>query len=65
MKKKSKKKLSMSNRLFYLFNTVFWILVMFIILYPLYLVCIASVSVPDAIVRGVEIWHPVDISLVG
>ena len=65
MKKKSKKKLSMSNRIFYLFNSIFWIVVMFIILYPLYLVCIASVSAPDAIVRGEVIWHPVDFSLIG
>ena len=65
MRKKNKKKLSMSNRLFYLFNSIFWIVVMFIILYPLYLVCIASVSDPDAIVRGEVIWHPVDFSLIG
>ena len=49
---KVKKKLSLSNRIFYIFNTVFWIMVMLIILYPLYLVLIASVSDPDAIVRG-------------
>lgn len=65
MKKKSVKNMSMSNRFFYLFNTIFWILVMFIILYPLFLVCIASVSDPDAIVRGEVIWHPVDFSLIG
>ncbi len=65
MKKKSLKNMSMSNRIFYLFNTMFWIVIMFIILYPLYLVCIASVSDPDAIVRGEVIWHPVDFSLIG
>lgn len=65
MKKKSLKNMSMSNRVFYLFNTAFWIVVMFIILYPLFLVCIASVSDPDAIVRGEVIWHPVDFSLIG
>ena len=63
--KKKKKKLSLSNRIFYLFNSIFWIVIMFIILYPLYLVCIASVSDPDAIVRGEVIWHPVDFSLIG
>lgn len=61
----SKKKLSASNRIFYILNTIFWIVVMFIIIYPLYLVLIASVSDPDAIVRGEVIWHPVDFSLVG
>jgi len=65
MKKKSEKQISISNRVFYIFNTVFWIVVMLIILYPLYLVCIASVSDPDAIVRGEVIWHPVDFSLIG
>jgi putative aldouronate transport system permease protein len=38
---------------------------MLIILYPLYLVIIASVSDPDAIIRGEVIWHPVDFSLIG
>lgn len=59
------KNMSVSNRVFYIFNTIFWIVVMFLILYPLYLVIIASVSDPDAIVRGEVIWHPVDFSLVG
>lgn len=63
--KQKKKKLSASNRTFYLFNTIFWIVVMLLILYPLYLVVIASVSDPDAIVRGEVIWHPVNFSLVG
>lgn len=57
--------MSASNRLFYLVNAIFWIVVMFIVVYPLYLVCIASVSDPDAIMQGEVIWHPVDFSLVG
>lgn len=65
MHRKTKKQISMSNRIFYIFNSVFWIVVMLIILYPLYLVCIASVSDPDAIIRGEVIWHPVDFSLMG
>lgn len=60
-----KKKLSLSNKVFHIFNTIFWIIVMLAILYPLYLVVIASVSDPDAIIRGEVIWHPVDFSLVG
>lgn len=63
--KQKKKEMSLSNRIFYIFNTIFWIVVMFLILYPLYLVVIASVSDPDAIVRGEVIWHPVDFSLMG
>lgn len=65
MNKKKRKKISFENRIFYIFNTLFWILFMFMILYPLYLVVIASVSDPDAIVRGEVIWHPVDFSLIG
>ncbi len=64
-KKKNKQKLSSSNKAFYIFNSVFWIIVMFVILYPLYLVIIASVSDPDALVRGEVIWRPVNFSLRG
>ena len=63
--KRSKIKHSRSNQVFYIFNTIFWIIFMFLIIYPLYLVCIASVSDPDAIVAGKVIWHPVDFSLIG
>ena len=62
---KGKKILSVSNQIFYILNTIFWILIMFVVLYPLYLVVIASVSDPDAIVQGKVIWHPVDFSLIG
>ena len=65
MKKRTLKNMSMSNRFFYLFNTAFWILFMFIIIYPLYLVCIASISNPDAVMTGKVTWRPVDISFVG
>lgn len=63
--KTNRKHLSASNRLFYILNFVFWVIVMLMILYPLYLVCIASVSDPDAIIRGEVTWHPVDFSLIG
>ena len=65
MKKRALRNMSISNRIFYLFNSIFWIVVMLIILYPLYLVCIASVSDPDAFLQGEVIWKPVDFSLVG
>ncbi len=38
---------------------------MFLIIYPLYLVLIASVSDPDAIIRGEVVWRPVGFSLRG
>ena len=61
----SKKRISRTDRVFHVVNTIFWILIMFATLYPLYLVVIASFSDPDAIVRGEVIWRPVDFSLVG
>lgn len=57
--------MSLSNRVFYSFNTVFWIVVMILTMYPLYLVCIASISDPDAVTLGKVTWRPVDISFVG
>lgn len=65
MNKRSVKNMSMSNRIFYLFNSIFWIVVMFIVLYPLYLICIASVSDPDAVMSGEVFWRPIDISFIG
>lgn len=47
-----KKEISLPNRVFHIFNAIVWVVVMFLIIYPLYLVIIASVSDPDAIIRG-------------
>lgn len=65
MKSYKFRNMSMSNRIFHVFNTVFWIVIMFIVLYPLYLVAIASVSDPNAVVEGKVIWRPVGFSLMG
>ena len=65
MKKKSLRHMSVENRLFYLFNSVFWIVIMFIVIYPLYLICIASISDPDAVAKGQVLLLPVDISFIG
>ena len=56
-----KKHSSMSNRLFYLLNSIVWILVMVIVLYPLYLVLISSISDPAAIRTGKVVLRPVDV----
>ena len=66
-KKGSKKAMQETgaDKAFHIANSVFWIIVMLLILYPLYLVIIASVSDPDAILRGEVIWHPVGFSLRG
>lgn len=65
MKMKSIRKMSFSNRCFYVFNSLFWIMILFFVLYPIYLVCICSISDPDAILEGKVIWRPVDISFIG
>ena len=61
----NKKEISLSNRVFHIFNTIVWIVVMFLIVYPLYLVIIASVSDPDAMITGEVLWHRVNFSVVG
>ena len=64
-KKNSFKRMSMSNRIFYIVSTVFWVFILFITLYPLYLVCISSISSPDAIALGQVTWRPIDVDFVG
>ena len=53
------------DRIFNTFNLLFWILVLFIVLYPLWLILIASVSDPDAVLQAKVLLWPVDFSLMG
>ena len=53
------------DRLFNAVNIVFWIVVLFIVLYPLWLILIASVSDPDAVLQAKVLLLPVDFSLMG
>lgn len=62
---KSRIRLSIGDRIFHVFNCLFWIVFLILILYPLYLVCIASVSDPSAIIAGEVILHPVGFSTIG
>lgn len=48
-----------------MFCIIFWIIVLLFVLYPLWLIVIASVSDPDAVVRGRVLFLPVDFSLLG
>lgn len=59
------KNMSASNKVFYIFNTVLWILVLFITIYPLYLVVISSISNPDLVAVGQVTLYPKDISFIG
>ena len=63
--RKNRVKDTTADRIFYAVNGVFWVIMLFIVLYPLYVVIISSFSDPSAVTRGDVIWHPVDASLVG
>lgn len=65
MKNRKLRDMSWSNRAFYIFNGIVWFTVLFITIYPLYLVVIASISDPDAVATGKVTWKPVDISFIG
>ena len=54
-----------SDRIFSTINLIFWLLVLFIVLYPLWLILIASVSDPDAVLAGQVLFLPVDFSTMG
>ncbi len=53
------------DRIFNAVNLVFWIIVLLITLYPLWLILIASVSDPDAVLAGKVLIWPVDFSTMG
>ncbi len=54
-----------ADRIFNVINLVFWLIVLFITLYPLWLILIASVSDPDAVLQARVLLWPVDFSLMG
>lgn len=54
-----------ADRIFNAANLIFWIIVLLIVLYPLYLIIIASVSDPDAVLAGEVLLWPKDFSLMG
>ena len=62
---KRRTQVSTGDRVFDIINLIFWILILLIVLYPLWLVLIDSVSDPSAVIAGqVYIW-PVGFSLQG
>ena len=46
-------------------NMIFWILSLVVILYPLWLILVASISSPDAVRQGKAFLLPVDVSWIG
>jgi len=54
-----------ADQVFNIANLIFWLVVLFITLYPLWLILIASVSDPDAVLAGEVIWWPKGFSWMG
>ncbi|MBQ3079897.1 MAG: carbohydrate ABC transporter permease [Clostridia bacterium] len=54
-----------SDNIFNACNLLFWFIVLFVILYPLWLIIIASVSDPDAVMAGQVLFLPKDFSVIG
>ncbi len=53
------------DRIFDAVNAAVWTILLAVILYPLWLILIASVSDPDAVIAGKVLFWPVDFSLIG
>ena len=55
----------MGDRIFDTINAVIWVIILAVILYPMWLILIASVSDPDAVIAGEVLFWPKDFSLMG
>lgn len=53
------------DRLFHIFNQIFFVIILFIVIYPLYFIVIASFSDPSAVLNGEVVFWPKDVSLIG
>lgn len=63
--KENKVQLTFGDKVFTVINHIIWVLVLFIVLYPLYLIIISSVSDPYAVLNGDVVIVPIDFSLIG
>lgn len=63
--KENKVQLTTGDKIFTVINHIVWVLVLFIVLYPLYLIVISSVSDPYAVLNGDVVIVPIDFSLIG
>lgn len=63
--KKQRIKTTSGDKAFDTLNFIFWILVLLLILYPLWLVLIDSVSDPEAVINGKVLIWPIRFSLEG
>lgn len=53
------------DRLFHIFNQILFVVILFIVIYPLYFIVIASFSDPSAVLNGEVVFWPKDVSLIG
>lgn len=53
------------DRLFHIFNQILFVIILFIVIYPLYFIVIASFSDPSAVLNGEVVFWPKDVSLIG
>ena len=64
-KRKNALRDTMGDKIFYVINGFFLLLLALIIIYPLYFIIIASISDPDAVLGGEVILYPVRITFEG
>lgn len=64
-RKKTKMKRTIGDVVFDSINTAIWVVIIFVTLYPLWFIIIASVSDPNAVIEGKVFLWPVDFSLIG
>lgn len=62
---KGTKAINSGDKAFDTFNMIFWIITLLIIMYPLYLILISSISDPDAVLGGRVTLIPIGISFGG
>ena len=58
-------RMPVGDKIFTVCNYIFWVIVLLIVLYPLYLIVICSVSDPYAVMNGEVLLWPVDFSWIG
>lgn len=64
-KRSSSIKNTRGDQIFNAINLLFWIIVLALVLYPLWIILIASVSDHEAVIAGKVLFMPIDFSLMG
>lgn len=63
--KKNMMRKTAADATFDVINNIFWIIILFIVLYPMWFIIIASLSDPDAVIKGQVLFWPKDVSFIG